>query len=301
MEPAALRIAPIEAQTVFPWLDQNPNMVLAIPAGDVERYRKRDDVKDLRWISVDYSWTSDPRYHKFLAEAAARTQPAGYLWCCCLLMGGYLAGRPSARWIGVASHGEDIPQQVRRRWFFPDAEDEAFETALAVGCRAGMFVMVDTSIDTLMSAYGSVRARTRGPALRPARVPERTDPKERTEEKERRGAAVPQRREIAPQITAPRTATAREPNDERRDGLLGSDARVESLTFGKELERLRRELDKPPYPASGMDMADLLRAFTRADEQGRIDDLKGLLREVAHWAKSGGGFREKMREAGYLA
>lgn len=270
------------------WTSDPANM-LAIPPGDVKKWRRRMDVSAVGYVALDNAWIADQRYQKLVTLCRLRRVPAVQVFACLSLTAFELIRNGSMP--GVAKLGVEFPTVVLRTWGFDDDDRSVFSQSMHLGIQVALLVRVNTENQDAISAYACVRARTRaGTGDTRAGPPSSSSiNKSLTTTSTSSGSA-------APGLVLFR---------KRPDGsppIYGSndDPQAAFELLGKVIADRRRELGKSVYPATSADYRDLRHAVKSACEMGKLAELVEELKGVTGWANNGAGFKDAMRKAGFL-
>lgn len=311
-ESTTLRIAATEQeQATFPWMDRDPNRVLALPPDDVEFWRNRSDYRNVQWSVLRFKLANDQRYCRMMIEAERAGYSTTSTFACLVLMASELACRSPVREtspLGVGEHDLDLPLVVQRRWGFPDVERPNFERTLDLAIKCGFFRILDTSIAVDVQAYPVLpldekreRARSRTNAhVRLPTIPTSTDDTDRPTDV---APAPAQRQATELPETPPRAATTRKQGAGDLggdDATSNDDARKRFQALKERCREWRRAACRSKWPRMPLDDTDLLTAFGRAAERGRLQDLAEVLKHACEVMDSGGGIRTELRRHGYL-
>lgn len=277
MHPAQLRVVVADPQAVFPWVDPGNTRALGLPVADLVLWQGRADIKRPGYMAVRFAMTGDPRYRPFLDGCCSRGLAAEYGLACLWMTAGYLLTLEAP---GLLAHDGRVltTAHVRDFWRIGRESAEWFDRAVAEGLRAGWLTLVDISDQSVRNAYACVRARTRA-----------CGEDGRTEEAKSKSST----RAVDPEPVEYVEASAETPTTMVLTRLV------------QELRDQRRRMGKPEYPSrkpgsGAQDVQDLRLAIVQATAASRLHELVALLRDTAHWADDGRGYRMAMMDAGFL-
>ncbi len=156
-----LRLAPVDPQNMFPWMEEGTRMALAIPDCDLAFWRGRKDVyANPAFFAVRFEMMASPRYNILKKKLRKAGLPAEYglaaLW---LAIGYAMKAEPP----GILAHrGEPIhPEQILDFWHLPSDDVGPFARALDICRDAGWLVLRELRTPDGGSPDVRVRARTR--------------------------------------------------------------------------------------------------------------------------------------------
>lgn len=305
MDGAQLRIAaltPDERQGRMPWADGSGAQLLAVPLGDIERWRINTEIRRVQFVAIHTDWQRDRRYRALIRAAKDEGHMDGpYLFFLIATIALALVRNDSA--VGLAPEDMDFPGTIIDEWKFEDSASTAksFDIAARLAVRVGLLTTLDPNDQSAIGRYGRVitdheRRRSkhgRAPARRAAArarigVDEDVDGDE-DEDKTRidgDGEGLAGGRHSECDGVSPTTQSARGERHPNDDGLAQPTttpiAAAEKVAVEraqapppksgrnlKHVELLRQwalqrriHYGKPPWPANASDMADLTTAVT---------------------------------------
>ena len=301
-----------DVQRVMPWAEDGASVVLAIPPGDLLRWRVRGDIRRPRWVALDTDWLADPRYQRLRDLVAVDGREIfEAVWLAVAFIAYELTLNADAVGLGVV--GVRYPELAARRWHLLEGARVRCERAAAFAVRAGVFVAVDAldaeaarpwrplsarrsgkETNTVENANASVRART--PASVDPTGPDPTGPDlTRSDPTGPGGRSAPG---AGAARAGGRVLSGALPDGTRFDVGTDPAAAVRAIAAWCTAERTRS--GRAAWPVKTQDYADLENAIARCILDGDIRPLFAVLQEANRDAKTGGYYHLLLQKRGLI-